>query len=306
MDKDDNSPTDATRQPDICPKCGSEKLWTPKHVRPWQCIDCKHTFQPAAGTRQPETPRRDNDRTPLVLQNILCEEDGVTYIRVRGLRVIHANVAANIEQDKIDYREKSERLERELSTLRDEAAQLREEVARLKRIADENAQANQVACAGWDRTKHALTAEKREHETIKQLIRDAVKATGLTEEENTTLGLVCSICDLATARCADVNQLRADNARLRDVLRAVEWRSIETAPKDGTNVLICCTKPHIGTRMVVAHYMPGGHCIEDHPPIDEGWYYNRGSMFDLFVYPTHWMPLPEPPAALGPQPEGEA
>lgn len=52
---------------------------------------------------------------------------------------------------------------------------------------------------------------------------------------------------------------------------------------------------------VVAHYMPGGHCIEDHPPIDRGWYYWTGSIMDI-TPATHWMPLP--PAPL-PRTEGE-
>jgi len=52
--------------------------------------------------------------------------------------------------------------------------------------------------------------------------------------------------------------------------------------------------------MLVGHYMPGGHCIEDHPAIDRGWYFWNGRMFDLASVPTHWMPLPPLPALEGP------
>jgi hypothetical protein len=49
--------------------------------------------------------------------------------------------------------------------------------------------------------------------------------------------------------------------------------------------------------MLAIHYMGGGHCIEDHPPIDSGWYYWTGSMFcDLDSEPIAWFdvaPIPE-------------
>ena len=74
-----------------------------------------------------------------------------------------------------------------------------------------------------------------------------------------------------------------------------EWQPIATAPKDGREVLLLVER-RAGVRhgMLVGHYMPGGYCIEDHPAIDEGWYFWSGSMFDYAAKPTHWMPLPDP------------
>jgi hypothetical protein len=72
------------------------------------------------------------------------------------------------------------------------------------------------------------------------------------------------------------------------------WQPMTTAPKDGTEVLLKVERragiPH---KLLVGHYMPGGHCIEDHPAIADGWYFWNGSMFDKAAKPLEWMPLPE-------------
>lgn len=74
------------------------------------------------------------------------------------------------------------------------------------------------------------------------------------------------------------------------------WQDIKTAPKDGTEVLLLVKiRAGIPRRQLVGHYIPGGHCIEDHPPIDSGWYFWNGAMFDKASDPTHWMPLPDLP-----------
>lgn len=84
-----------------------------------------------------------------------------------------------------------------------------------------------------------------------------------------------------------------DEQREKD---ARQWQPIETAPKDGGEMLLR-VKMRAGIRgkTLVGHYMPGGHCIEDHPPIAAGWYFWNGLMFDKAAEPTHWMPLPEGP-----------
>lgn len=72
------------------------------------------------------------------------------------------------------------------------------------------------------------------------------------------------------------------------------WETMETAPKDGREIILLVKKragiPH---RQLIGHYMAGGHCIEDHPPIDAGWYFWDGSGFDKAAKPLLWMPLPE-------------
>lgn len=71
--------------------------------------------------------------------------------------------------------------------------------------------------------------------------------------------------------------------------RMSNWQPIESAPKDGTNILIC------------------GHACGGYYVADVKWNVNEGTwcLFDPaedgHTYPseghTHWMPLPEPPNA---------
>jgi hypothetical protein len=60
--------------------------------------------------------------------------------------------------------------------------------------------------------------------------------------------------------------------------RTMRWSPIETAPKDGTQVL-CFTK--YGD-YEISHWQPVTHC----------WISKRG----FLVEATHWSPLPLPPA----------
>lgn len=60
-----------------------------------------------------------------------------------------------------------------------------------------------------------------------------------------------------------------------------DWQPIETAPKDGTVVLLWCKPPkNRGTRTRIARFA-----------------YNRWSSHSSChaLQPTHWMPLPDPP-----------
>lgn len=78
----------------------------------------------------------------------------------------------------------------------------------------------------------------------------------------------------------EVNELVAEVAALRDqVANLTQWQPIETAPKDGTEILVC-----------------------NHATLDI-WFYHVASWMDGLewwngdarVNPTHWMPLPQPP-----------
>lgn len=65
------------------------------------------------------------------------------------------------------------------------------------------------------------------------------------------------------------------------------WQPIETAPKDGTDILVCCT-----------HNLPNGDWCTiqwvDWAVNDDHWPVYR-SRIDVPFAPTHWMPLPEAP-----------
>ncbi len=64
------------------------------------------------------------------------------------------------------------------------------------------------------------------------------------------------------------------------------WQPIDTAPKDGTWVLL--TGGHAAE--------PTGPCVVGFWDRDD-WAYAHwdGSWYSIYEAPTHWMPLPEPP-----------
>jgi hypothetical protein len=60
-----------------------------------------------------------------------------------------------------------------------------------------------------------------------------------------------------------------------------EWQPIETAPKDGTDILVWM----FGNSMAVVFY-------DDN--LDHPWHTMDGPAYHKEA-PTHWMPVPEPP-----------
>lgn len=67
------------------------------------------------------------------------------------------------------------------------------------------------------------------------------------------------------------------------------WQPIETAPKDGTWVLLFSPDaepdtPFIGQWRDVEDYPDGG-----------AWWENNGSSYCIDADPSHWQPLPESP-----------
>ena len=90
-----------------------------------------------------------------------------------------------------------------------------------------------------------------------------------------------------------IKQMESEIHRLQEN----NWQPMKTAPRDGTEVLLVVERrAGMPGMCLVGHWMPGGHCIEDHPPIDEGWYFWTGRMFDKASKPIFWMPLPSVPA----------
>lgn len=65
-----------------------------------------------------------------------------------------------------------------------------------------------------------------------------------------------------------------------------EWQPIETAPKDGTEIVGHDAKT--GTSHVTCVWRGGWYDPDDH-------YYSEAPEF----IPTHWMPLPPPPTTQG-------
>lgn len=80
------------------------------------------------------------------------------------------------------------------------------------------------------------------------------------------------------------------------------WREIDSAPKDGTSILLCCAinadgepidwREDMETAQVfvqVAAWWDG----------DDAWIVYCGQIAEprLHFTPTHWMPLPPPPCA---------
>ena len=82
-----------------------------------------------------------------------------------------------------------------------------------------------------------------------------------------------------------------------------DWQPIETAPKDGTAILVWCPgtvdSVHV-SKLMVAVWDPDEWNADD---VRGAFRYNR---YDSGVYgvldwddePTHWMPLPKPPVDI--------
>ena len=63
----------------------------------------------------------------------------------------------------------------------------------------------------------------------------------------------------------------------------MEWQPIETAPKDGSWIMVYWDTMPLSWFPFVVFW-------------DEGWQQVNGDMRDLGgVFPTHWMLIPEPP-----------
>jgi hypothetical protein len=67
----------------------------------------------------------------------------------------------------------------------------------------------------------------------------------------------------------------------------MSWQPIETAPRDGTSILV-----YADYKMFVARWI-------EQNPYCPGWWHVDDNKYDQFALcghePTHWMPLPEPP-----------
>lgn len=107
------------------------------------------------------------------------------------------------------------------------------------------------------------------------------------EQQNETLKLERNaMLDAAVDKKDELAQLRADLARFEGDAKR-EWEPIESAPKDGTHIL--CYSPD---RISEAWYRPDMLDLTKTVLGGIGWCYAG------LKQPTHWMPLPAPPAAM--------
>jgi hypothetical protein len=74
------------------------------------------------------------------------------------------------------------------------------------------------------------------------------------------------------------------------------WREIDTAPKDGTWILVYgegTDDEDKKRKIAVAQYAHTPICHENERRWQFAWY--DGGYFGEFLNPTHWMPLPSEP-----------
>ena len=92
---------------------------------------------------------------------------------------------------------------------------------------------------------------------------------------------------------------------LEKLLAKVEWQPIETAPRDGTQILACA---QLSEHLAAQGHVPDLSIVrwddreKDFIAMADG-YMSIKSQGDTWTtyhepYVTHWMPLPTPPAAL--------
>ena len=80
----------------------------------------------------------------------------------------------------------------------------------------------------------------------------------------------------AAQQCADKDK------RIKELETASVWQPIETAPKDGTDILLWVNDSEAVTGCTL--------------PNDRYWSMPIPSMYYEYDHPTHWMPLPQPPS----------
>lgn len=81
-----------------------------------------------------------------------------------------------------------------------------------------------------------------------------------------------------------------------------EWKPIETAPKDGTDILIAqagCERVYKGGWATQAETGHGAWRVSDN-----FWSEAEGAFLSIKLtddFATHWMPIPAPPATVSPE-----
>ncbi len=130
--------------------------------------------------------------------------------------------------------------------------------------------------------------------------------------------IVCQGCMAATRIIFNTKALA--HKRLKELwnARTSDWRPIETAPKDGTEIdLLVEDQDDIKTRYTDCWWgLPGSGYFGNRKPLPEQWCQQATDGGDVWTDPvvvqtwtnkvtgktftetvTHWMPIPKPPAA---------
>ena len=96
------------------------------------------------------------------------------------------------------------------------------------------------------------------------------------------LGMPGYISDEPALDLYDVEYIRADihDAKIKELEAQLEWQPIETAPKDGTRILIADATTRLVRECRYEYY-------DWSDPVYSEWYFEATA--------THWMPLPKPP-----------
>lgn len=107
----------------------------------------------------------------------------------------------------------------------------------------------------------------------------------------------------------------AEIAALREKLRlaeeATQWRPIESAPREGSVLLLLGESIPDMPDIRVGGFISGKDCIElgEYACEETGGWLVWNTESDWFVAeiddPTHWMPLPNPPASIAVQKDGK-
>lgn len=74
-----------------------------------------------------------------------------------------------------------------------------------------------------------------------------------------------------------------------------EWQPIETAPKDGTDILVIEPLNNCYGKITNAFWEKEQNKIFDGHKITIEGYWAESCDNQLVLEPTHWMPLPKPP-----------
>ena len=91
----------------------------------------------------------------------------------------------------------------------------------------------------------------------------------------------------------DTDDISVALQRGADALQSYQWRQIETAPKDGTDIMVYFELPDLSKdwmRSVFVYWSKR----------EERWNYSgrAASGYSKCYEPTHWKPLPPPPEGV--------